>query len=82
MRFPYFSHAFTCLFVLFWQWESFKAVLGEPFGDPVVSGSYGGVHPFGPTLFYGYDGVIFEIIESQHIASVTLFRSSSSAAGR
>jgi hypothetical protein len=39
-------------------------------------GSAGGgvaAAPFGPTYFYAYEGVVFEVAKSHHLASVTLF---------
>lgn len=42
-------------------------------GRPIVQDSVSKVNPFGQTLYYGYDGAIFEIMENNHISSVNLF---------
>lgn len=43
-------------------------------GKPLVYSKGGNASPFGASLFYAYDGVIFEVLRSGPIATVTLFR--------
>jgi phagosome assembly factor 1 len=51
-----------------------KELLGEPVGRPVVHSPGAQANPFGPTWFFGYEHVVFEVMKSNgHLASVCLF---------
>jgi len=54
------------------KWPDIQRLLG-PCGKPVIHNRGSNANPFGPTLFYGYKGIIFEVMQNQHIASVCLF---------
>jgi len=54
------------------KWSDIQRILG-PTGKPVVQNRGSNTNPFGATLFYGYQGIIFEVMQNQHIASVCLF---------
>eukprot|EP01103_Thecamoeba_quadrilineata_P012684 TRINITY_DN3325_c0_g1_i1.p1 TRINITY_DN3325_c0_g1~~TRINITY_DN3325_c0_g1_i1.p1 ORF type:complete len:376 (-),score=48.56 TRINITY_DN3325_c0_g1_i1:128-1255(-) len=54
------------------KWEEIQEVFG-PAGKPVVHTRESNVNPFGPTLFYGYKNIIFEVMSNNYIASVCLF---------
>jgi len=54
------------------KWEEIQKLFGPP-GKPVVHTRESTVNPFGPTLFYGYENIIFEVMSNNHIASVCLF---------
>lgn len=56
--------------------STIKESWGSPIGRPVVyDKSYGQYHnPFHPTTLQGYPGnLILEVLENEHLASVTLF---------
>jgi len=55
------------------KWSSITRALGEP-GKPVVHHRGTVANPFGQTYFFGYKGVVFEIMKNEYIASVCLFR--------
>lgn len=54
------------------QWPEVEASLGSA-GKPMVRDTGAVTNPFGATFLYAYDGVIFEVLKSGYIASVTLF---------
>ena len=54
------------------QWTDVEAALGSA-GKPMVRDTGAVTNPFGASYLYAYDGVIFEVLKSGHIASVTLF---------
>jgi len=56
------------------KWSEIQQVLGSP-GKPVVHNKGSNANPFGPTLFYGYKGIIFEVMQNNYIASVCIFAS-------
>lgn len=43
-------------------------------GGPALHNRLGASHPFGPSYLYAYRGVVFEVLQSGLIATVTLFR--------
>eukprot|EP00013_Stygamoeba_regulata_P014494 CAMPEP_0177687798 /NCGR_PEP_ID=MMETSP0447-20121125/34328_1 /TAXON_ID=0 /ORGANISM="Stygamoeba regulata, Strain BSH-02190019" /LENGTH=453 /DNA_ID=CAMNT_0019198079 /DNA_START=23 /DNA_END=1384 /DNA_ORIENTATION=+ len=56
------------------HWDVVKQLLGEPVGRPVVHSPGAQANPFGPTWFFGYDHIVFEVMKSNgHLASVCLF---------
>jgi len=57
------------------KWNEVQSQLG-PAGKPVVHNGGSNTNPFGPTLFYGYKDVIFEVMKNTHIASVCLWSKS------
>ncbi|GAM19269.1 hypothetical protein SAMD00019534_024440 [Acytostelium subglobosum LB1] len=54
------------------KWDEVQNVFGKS-GKPVVNNRGSISNPFGSTYFYGYPGIIFEIMRNQYIASVCLF---------
>eukprot|EP01117_Protostelium_nocturnum_P018942 TRINITY_DN8044_c0_g1_i1.p1 TRINITY_DN8044_c0_g1~~TRINITY_DN8044_c0_g1_i1.p1 ORF type:complete len:378 (-),score=75.71 TRINITY_DN8044_c0_g1_i1:52-1185(-) len=56
------------------KWAEVQKELG-PCGKPVVHNKGSNTNPFGATLFYGYKGIIFEVMQNNHLASVCLFPS-------
>lgn len=57
------------------KWCDVQGLLGAA-GAPVAfnrAPSTNTTNPFGATLFFGYDGLIFEVATGGHISSVTLF---------
>jgi len=55
------------------RWSEVQRLLGKPVGDPVISNKGTSFSPFGSTRFFGYPNLIFEITESENIASLTLY---------
>ncbi|KAK3285087.1 hypothetical protein CYMTET_7295 [Cymbomonas tetramitiformis] len=53
-------------------WEEVQRCYGQS-GRPAVHMTGAASNPFGPTYFFGYPNVTFEIMRNGHIASVTLF---------
>ncbi|XP_067144960.1 phagosome assembly factor 1-like isoform X1 [Centruroides vittatus] len=61
----------------FTKWDTIQDRLIKPDEQPVVlnrSNSLNSTNPFGSTFCYGYQDMIFEIMSSNHIASVTLYQ--------
>ncbi|PIO35973.1 hypothetical protein AB205_0096030, partial [Aquarana catesbeiana] len=57
-------------------WESIQEHLGHPVEKPVVlhrSSSPNNTNPFGSTFCFGLQRMIFEVMQNNHIASVTLY---------
>ncbi|EFA80378.1 UPF0183 family protein [Heterostelium album PN500] len=54
------------------KWEEVQNIFGKS-GKPVVNNRGSISNPFGSTYFYGYPGIIFEIMRNQYISSVCLF---------
>eukprot|EP01132_Coremiostelium_polycephalum_P005293 gene5293-6590_t len=54
------------------KWGEVQEIYGKC-GKPVVNNRGSNSNPFGSTYFYGYSGIIFEIMKNQYIASVCLF---------
>ncbi|NXD13613.1 CP070 protein, partial [Nothocercus nigrocapillus] len=63
-------------FLIYLQWESIQDLLGHPVEKPVVlhrSSSPNNTNPFGSTFCFGLQRMIFEVMQNNHIASVTLY---------
>ena len=58
------------------QWDDVRQLLGPPLGDPVVATPGAPLSPFGTVRIYGYPGVVFQVLESNLLHSVTLYRAS------
>eukprot|EP00051_Salpingoeca_urceolata_P010587 m.129899 g.129899 ORF g.129899 m.129899 type:complete len:444 (+) comp16770_c0_seq2:119-1450(+) len=59
------------------KWDDVQHHLGSSCGKPVVfhrAESANTVDPFGATLFFSHNDLIFEVMHNQHIATVTLFQ--------
>ncbi|KAI9205588.1 uncharacterized protein BJ171DRAFT_615043 [Polychytrium aggregatum] len=54
-------------------WTEILQAFGEPLGDPVIF-DRGPTTPFGATSFYGYKGLIFEIMKNGYICSLTMYQ--------
>ena len=57
------------------KWNDLISLL-KPSEKPVVlnrTSSTNTTNPFGSTLCYGYQDIIFEVMQNQHIASITFF---------
>lgn len=58
------------------KWDSIQEHLGRPIEKPVVlhrSSSPNNTNPFGSTFCFGLQRMIFEVMQNNHIASVTLY---------
>ncbi|OXB57887.1 hypothetical protein ASZ78_009493 [Callipepla squamata] len=58
------------------KWDSIQDLLGHPVEKPVVlhrSSSPNNTNPFGSTFCFGLQRMIFEVMQNNHIASVTLY---------
>uniref|UniRef100_A0A8C2YYA3 Phagosome assembly factor 1 n=1 Tax=Cyclopterus lumpus TaxID=8103 RepID=A0A8C2YYA3_CYCLU len=63
-------------FLLLCQWDQIQELLGHPMEKPVVlhrSSSANNTNPFGSTFCFGLQRMIFEVMQNNHIASVTLY---------
>eukprot|EP00128_Syssomonas_multiformis_P007197 Colp12_sorted_trinity150504_noHs@142 len=56
------------------KWNDVRHAFGAPLGKPAVYNRGSTADPFGPTKFYGYKGIVYEVMLNGHIASVTLYR--------
>lgn len=56
------------------KWESIQLIMGHPKGRPVIHNKEVTLNPFDPVHFYGYDGVIFEVMSNNHISSITIYQ--------
>ncbi|KAK1784735.1 hypothetical protein P4O66_003284 [Electrophorus voltai] len=57
-------------------WDQIQELLGHPMEKPVVlhrSSSANNTNPFGSTFCFGFQRMIFEVMQNNHIASVTLY---------
>ncbi|EGC28642.1 hypothetical protein DICPUDRAFT_159906 [Dictyostelium purpureum] len=54
------------------KWDDVQKIFGKG-GKPVVNNRGSVSNPFGSTYFYGYSGIIYEIMKNNYIASVCLF---------
>uniref|UniRef100_A0A671VGW3 Phagosome assembly factor 1 n=1 Tax=Sparus aurata TaxID=8175 RepID=A0A671VGW3_SPAAU len=57
-------------------WDQIQELLGHPMEKPVVlhrSSSANNTNPFGSTFCFGLQRMIFEVMQNNHIASVTLY---------
>uniref|UniRef100_A0A4W3HAM4 Phagosome assembly factor 1 n=1 Tax=Callorhinchus milii TaxID=7868 RepID=A0A4W3HAM4_CALMI len=58
------------------EWDAIQEMLGHPMEKPVVlhrSSSANNTNPFGSTFCFGLQRMIFEVMQNNHIASVTLY---------
>uniref|UniRef100_A0A7N6BRZ1 Uncharacterized protein n=1 Tax=Anabas testudineus TaxID=64144 RepID=A0A7N6BRZ1_ANATE len=58
------------------SWDQIQELLGHPMEKPVVlhrSSSANNTNPFGSTFCFGLQRMIFEVMQNNHIASVTLY---------
>uniref|UniRef100_A0A8D0AN25 Phagosome assembly factor 1 n=1 Tax=Sander lucioperca TaxID=283035 RepID=A0A8D0AN25_SANLU len=58
------------------RWDQIQEMLGHPMEKPVVlhrSSSANNTNPFGSTFCFGLQRMIFEVMQNNHIASVTLY---------
>uniref|UniRef100_A0A3P9J0I8 Chromosome 16 open reading frame 70 n=1 Tax=Oryzias latipes TaxID=8090 RepID=A0A3P9J0I8_ORYLA len=58
------------------NWDQIQELLGHPMEKPVVlhrSSSANNTNPFGSTFCFGLQRMIFEVMQNNHIASVTLY---------
>lgn len=53
-------------------WSDFEQHLGG--GCQAMMHSRGGGAPFGPTTVHGFPGIVFEVTQAGHVATVTLFK--------
>uniref|UniRef100_A0A673JMR2 UPF0183 protein C16orf70 homolog n=1 Tax=Sinocyclocheilus rhinocerous TaxID=307959 RepID=A0A673JMR2_9TELE len=61
---------------LYHTWDQIQELLGHPMEKPVVlhrSSSANNTNPFGSTFCFGLQRMIFEVMQNNHIASVTLY---------
>eukprot|EP00698_Gefionella_okellyi_P008550 TRINITY_DN2123_c0_g1_i13.p1 TRINITY_DN2123_c0_g1~~TRINITY_DN2123_c0_g1_i13.p1 ORF type:complete len:441 (+),score=50.16 TRINITY_DN2123_c0_g1_i13:1467-2789(+) len=54
--------------------DDVQTILGQAKDRPVVVEAPSSTNPYGPTLLYAYQGLVFEVLASKHIVSVCLFR--------
>ncbi|KNC99074.1 uncharacterized protein SPPG_06021 [Spizellomyces punctatus DAOM BR117] len=54
-------------------WNDVQSTLPTPSPRPVVFNRGNHHNPFGSTWFYGFDGVVFEVMKNGYLASVTLY---------
>uniref|UniRef100_A0A4W3HY86 Phagosome assembly factor 1 n=1 Tax=Callorhinchus milii TaxID=7868 RepID=A0A4W3HY86_CALMI len=63
-------------FLHIYKWDAIQEMLGHPMEKPVVlhrSSSANNTNPFGSTFCFGLQRMIFEVMQNNHIASVTLY---------
>jgi hypothetical protein len=57
------------------RWDTVQSLFGKA-SKPVVNSRGSTANPFGATYFYGYSGIIFEVMRNNHVASVCIFSQS------
>uniref|UniRef100_A0A674MWQ6 Phagosome assembly factor 1 n=1 Tax=Takifugu rubripes TaxID=31033 RepID=A0A674MWQ6_TAKRU len=65
-----------CILTTYSKWDQFQELLGHPMEKPVVlhrSSSANNTNPFGSTFCFGLQRMIFEVMQNNHIASVSLY---------
>uniref|UniRef100_A0A8C1GMH4 Chromosome 16 open reading frame 70 n=1 Tax=Cyprinus carpio TaxID=7962 RepID=A0A8C1GMH4_CYPCA len=65
-----------CILTTYSKWDQIQELLGHPMEKPVVlhrSSSANNTNPFGSTFCFGLQRMIFEVMQNNHIASVTLY---------
>uniref|UniRef100_A0A671M5V8 UPF0183 protein C16orf70 homolog n=1 Tax=Sinocyclocheilus anshuiensis TaxID=1608454 RepID=A0A671M5V8_9TELE len=65
-----------CILTTYSKWDQIQELLGRPMEKPVVlhrSSSANNTNPFGSTFCFGLQRMIFEVMQNNHIASVTLY---------
>ncbi|KAM6945897.1 phagosome assembly factor 1 [Aplochiton taeniatus] len=71
------SQGEDCILTTYSKWDQIQELLGHPLEKPVVlhrSSSANNTNPFGSTFCFGLHRMIFEVMQNNHIASVTLYR--------
>ncbi|XP_049578787.1 phagosome assembly factor 1 isoform X1 [Syngnathus scovelli] len=71
------SQTDDCILTAYSKWDQVQEMLGHPMEKPVVlrrSSSANNTNPFGSTFCFGLQRMIFEVMQNNHIASVTLYR--------
>ncbi|KAM9814812.1 UPF0183 protein C16orf70 homolog [Syngnathus typhle] len=79
------SQTDDCILTAYSKWDQVQEVLGHPMEKPVVlpsvtmkkknlvDKSSSANNPFGSTFCFGLQRMIFEVMQNNHIASVTLY---------
>uniref|UniRef100_A0A3Q2GNS9 Phagosome assembly factor 1 n=1 Tax=Cyprinodon variegatus TaxID=28743 RepID=A0A3Q2GNS9_CYPVA len=70
------SQTEECILTTYSKWDQIQELLGHPMEKPVVlhrSSSANNTNPFGSTFCFGLQRMIFEVMQNNHIASVTLY---------
>uniref|UniRef100_A0A8C6NVW9 Phagosome assembly factor 1 n=1 Tax=Nothobranchius furzeri TaxID=105023 RepID=A0A8C6NVW9_NOTFU len=70
------SQTEDCILTTYSKWDQVQELLGHPMEKPVVlhrSSSANNTNPFGSTFCFGLQRMIFEVMQNNHIASVTLY---------
>ncbi|KAF3854463.1 hypothetical protein F7725_022518 [Dissostichus mawsoni] len=70
------SQTEDCILTTYNKWDQIQELLGHPMEKPVVlhrSSSANNTNPFGSTFCFGLQRMIFEVMQNNHIASVTLY---------
>ncbi|XP_057692348.1 UPF0183 protein C16orf70 homolog isoform X2 [Corythoichthys intestinalis] len=70
------SQTDDCILTTYSKWDQIQELLGHPMEKPVVlhrSSSANNTNPFGSTFCFGLQRMIFEVMQNNHIASVTLY---------
>ncbi|CAG5958496.1 unnamed protein product, partial [Menidia menidia] len=70
------SQGGDCILTTYSKWDQVQELLGHPVEKPVVlhrSSSANNTNPFGSTFCFGLQRTIFEVMQNNHIASVTLY---------
>ncbi|XP_028307244.1 phagosome assembly factor 1 isoform X1 [Gouania willdenowi] len=70
------SQTEECILTTYSKWDQIQELLGHPMEKPVVlhrSSSANNTNPFGSTFCFGLQKMIFEVMQNNHIASVTLY---------
>lgn len=70
------SQTEDCILTTYSKWDQIQELLGHPMEKPVVlhrSSSANNTNPFGSTFCFGLQRMIFEVMQNNHIASVTLY---------
>ncbi|XP_015224015.1 phagosome assembly factor 1 isoform X1 [Lepisosteus oculatus] len=70
------SQTEDCTLTSYSKWDQIQDFLGHPVEKPVVlhrSSSANNTNPFGSTFCFGLQRMIFEVMQNNHIASVTLY---------
>jgi len=55
------------------NWTTIMKILGQPMGDPVIASRGSSLNPYGATRYFGYPNYVFEVTETRHVVSLTLF---------
>ena len=55
------------------KWSQIQEQLPSAPSKPMVYSVSHTANPFGATLFYALDGIVFEVMKNEHLASVCLF---------